>query len=562
MIAVFAMYVASIAVPNCPSTYHSQSFYRGAQSNAYEGLCEYRYTKIFECTWCCGGDCHVGCASGSCGPSNFDSLTPPIDCNIESWCECSHEFGHTCIERENVAYVGASQTTKLCVIVPCSCLNKRWTPPLERRFAPIVVKTTDSAKTTKLVPANTSPTSDPVHNYGDILCYQFIASKADDVTAVLKTSTYEGRCMNYPVGPAEPDTISDMVPDTVTEMSRNRWRLLAHWYEDDRSCFKIQRMISAGVTNLQIRVLDYAAEGDLSAWDSSGHEIPDPQQIPPDYERFKSTGDADSDGFTAWEEYRGFMDDYGQHWRLDSLQTDVYVYNHAAAISQENLNRAAYVVSLEVPFPNSFRMDWCPTEQGVYDDPRILDFKSHKLFYSSWLGGIEVDNPLCYPGYDASAVSPHGGHQGYIHLYDGEGPGLPEAGICLRDSAFPEPGGIGVLKIGVWTTPIWDWVIVRQGLPPAERPTVYDLVVQRFLNHELGHAFSLPHTPTDFPENGDFRCAMSYILSANDSTTSIYNRIPTTWETYAGQIGWEYWIDHVGNKDTYSYCNGEVRFRP
>lgn len=307
-------------------------------------------------------------------------------------------------------------------------------------------------------------------------------------------------------------------------------------------------------------VLDFAAEGDLyvySCVDTSLKAEIFPYKIPYDYDlRFKSNADPDQDGFTNWEEYRGFVDDSWSHFRLDPLQSDVFVYDYTMTnrITQTHYDRASQVAGA------MFTLVGCPTETGYFSAyPRILDFVANTHYLSPWFEVTETPNPLCYPGYNANVISPRGGHQGYIYVFDGYGPGGGELGICSHDPNYPVPGGVGTSSIVIWTSYIDEIVPNFQGLPNENHSTVEQLLYQRALNHELGHAFGLPHTLVDDPANGDFRCVMSYILV---NSASMYNCVPTTWESYQGQIGWGYWIESVGNQDTYDFCNGEVQFRP
>jgi len=517
---------------------HSQFAYLGANSSLLPGYCEYHYMWICEASsihHC--GECWTGCGAG-CGGCGWEGEEgyPPLSCWDGTWCGNTRSFYATC----TVLALGDSilcwgmQIGKFCALVPCACLGMTWTPPPCRRMAPRADKPCD---TLVLRPSDTPPTSDPVHKFGDRLCYQFYTTKTHNVTAVLKTSTYEGRCMNYPVGPAELDTISDMVPDTLPHGAPGHWDFLEHWFEGDRSCFKLKRTIIPGISDLYIRVLDYAAEGDLTAWDDSGHVIPDPQQIPPNYQRFKSTTDADSDGFTAWEEYRGFIIS-GVHHRLDSTRAQVFVHGLPSdyvgdmeSVTNYSIVNAADVES-KICCESLFKI-------------RFLDFKSHK--------GATMDtlNPLCEPGitpplnidWADQGIIP--GKPMGIEVSDSvvtSGDTVKMGWTWVTDASNPYPGGAGIARMVVYRGSVCyvlHTYIESEIMPAEDSAFVFEQKIKRVFFHEMGHAYNLLDAGSSCNRN----CVMKYETSAD--ILAFLNR----WSEYTWGTG-------------YGLCPGTRRLRP
>ncbi len=184
-------------------------------------------------------------------------------------------------------------------------------------------------------------TRDYLPQYGDSLCFTIVAYEDSAVVVQLVTSTYEGIAMNAPVplwytphpemDSVRQDTICDIVPDTLSPM-----RLHGPFFEGDTAYFSDTIFFDplTGVAqSLILRVQDYAAAGTLRAWLLNDPASNASEQIPFNFERFLSRSDSDSDGFSAWEEYRGFIlnpDSAKPHARLDSTHKDLFVLPDAA----------------------------------------------------------------------------------------------------------------------------------------------------------------------------------------------------------------------------------------
>lgn len=252
-----------------------------------------------------------------------------------------------------------------------------------------------------------SVTVAPFHSFGDTLLYDVFVSEAAPqmaVTVILKTSTYEGRCMNYPVGSAVGDTISDLYPaDTIN------WHLDSHWFSGDTSYFQLSRTCVVGVYPFNVVVRDYAAEGilEVKSTNSGTPAQGSPIYIPKDFERWKSTADPDSDGFTVWEEYRGFLRFFEDsvHTRLDSTVAEVFLTSSDSinqywswaltAIEGEYFLGARLLeygtISTLNPV-NAFVHSEAVIGGSYTIERNFCDFKSLKYDDESW-----KNNPLCTP---------------------------------------------------------------------------------------------------------------------------------------------------------------------
>ena len=229
--------------------------------------------------------------------------------------------------------------------------------------------------------------------YDETLCFLIKVNMPMAVIIRLKTSMYEGMCMNAAVPEAD-DQINDIVPYQVygcIEMSGQNGTFIAMEYMNPREpkC-------------LYVRVLDFAAEAGLEAWKSDDRSVHAEVEIPRDFDRFKSNADPDSDGFTNWEEYRGFMI-YDGNERTDSTNANVFVCLHCADIDWSRLLISAHVAGI----PQGY--NFISGTQGLVSDGRFLDYKSQ--YRDKW--GVWLSNSLCYPGY--TTPSSPSSHQACIH---------------------------------------------------------------------------------------------------------------------------------------------------
>lgn len=538
-------------------------------------LQELRVLSVWSFFYCLPPPCNcyenINCGGTSCGGlgDNPDICMEDTlfhrSCKVGS-CPPYGNYDHHFLCR-SAGLLESRGTAKTCILIDPECEdffndNENLSdskpiadPPEDNKPALLSVK-----------PADSSAASDPPFDFGDTLKYEITVSQQAikpgtdtvgvtgtvKVTCILKVSTYEGRCMNYPaltVG----DTIADIYPDTSVSDTLG-WKLIAQWFDSSRKCFRLEKKCRAGVNYVTFSVRDYAPEGDLEVFLSEDTtEVADgsPLKIPPDYETWKSTSDFDQDGFTVWEEYRGFIL-AGSIRRLDSLFSDVFLWNHTTDITSSYIDRAATVSGLD-SFCTLLGPVAPPSE--TFQTERFLDFKRKKFVSSSY-----AENSLCLPGYTPPSNFP--GDQGYIHFYSGEGGGGENgiAGECFRDADYPQPGGVGVDAVWVYTNYLNIAVNSYSGMNGNEA-TVYSQLLQRVVNHELGHAFGLSH-PTSPAYNGTYSCVMSYVL--NDSSDWTENRIPNTWPTSEPtvRLGWAQWIQLVGPEDSYESCVGTVRYRP
>ncbi|MBU1636132.1 hypothetical protein KKC97_00510, partial [bacterium] len=126
--------------------------------------------------------------------------------------------------------------------------------------------------------------------------------------------------MNAPV----PDDQSEKKADMILEGAA----LPPLYRYHTASCSLIVTLEADEPYEVYVRLLDYAAEGSISAvqvFDNRVRGVPATVpngggtsiKIPQGYQDWKSDADPDSDGLTLWEEYRGFRCLDGSHLRLD-----------------------------------------------------------------------------------------------------------------------------------------------------------------------------------------------------------------------------------------------------
>jgi hypothetical protein len=259
---------------------------------------------------CCsaGGEHHGACYS------NGTSLIAPDHTFVCGMCKCTTAPGY-CVDYDCLANKDSSgqsgqtghgewEGIGYLELTPCSS-NPDTTADSSRLYLPM---------------------------YGDTLCYKVTVSRPMRVDVLFNTSTYEGMAMNAPV-PAGEDTLDD-----VLLLADASWAKDSSWFEGDRGYTRLHRGMDKGeVAYLNLRLLDYAAEAELFAAQSGflrlkdyGGHVVVPYIADTTHSRhfnFRSVADADSDGLTQWEEYRGFMvplPDTVVHYRFtDSLVSSV-----------------------------------------------------------------------------------------------------------------------------------------------------------------------------------------------------------------------------------------------
>lgn len=378
-----------------------------------------------------------------------------------------------------------------------------------------------------LRPMPGSKAEDSLHAFGDVLPYQFLFTAPLPVRAWLTTSTYEGRCMNYPVnygGTTELDTISDMVPDSLT----GGWHLVNRWHHDDRSCYLVERTCPTGFSYLNLRVLDYAAEGDLVAYraDNELYILYDSQKIPRNYEQFRSRSDSDSDGFTAWEEHRGFKGIGGQDFvRLDTNQAEMLVDNGYAYLQGATLD--TFQTMCECSVINCHGIPFVCFETS--DDSReFVDYESNH-FSKVGNDGEWVADTLCDPGYnpprspDAPGSEIADVDQGIIRivpsygLHGGMGSYTCGATDQLPRGTSPLPGGDacnGILMYETSLDSLVRWLWLNGGLQLSDTHAVRALYSTRNVYHEFGHAQGIIHHHPDSTA-GLWQCVMKYTAQSD-----------------------------------------------
>jgi hypothetical protein len=249
-------------------------------------------------------------------------------------------------------------------------------------------------------PCLDSPNADP--NYlpifgDDMVCYEVHAEHEGDVTASIASSTYEGIAMNAGLTPAINDSFADVIPIQTGWSWIFQDDSLHHFYAQAEANFADVTHFSAGQTmKIALKVLDWGATARITA--TGGGSLGGCQAIayfPKSYDLVRSNADPDSDGFTTFEEYRGFMGIGGQGYsRLDPNRPEMLVADYSQYLQGEILDTfqtmcACSVINCyDIPFEN-IRM--------IGDNRKFVDFQSRELFDndSTW-----VLNPLCDAGFN------------------------------------------------------------------------------------------------------------------------------------------------------------------
>jgi hypothetical protein len=413
------------------------------------------------------------------------------------------------------------------------------------------------------------------------------------VTVVLSSSTYEGIAMNAPQPPGDTNTTSDVIP-----IFEDGWTFYGHDYQGGFSRWHASRQIDAGEeVEFHVRVLDYAAEARIYVGSADSLAWSRMNFIPLYVLPWLSNADADSDGFTVWEEYRGFMtvvDDDPVHARLDTATKELFVH-------QDGSLDDSLIADLESePFLDATLIEVGPGV-GTYTDPLFetfngfallryfLDFNSHVFHATQW-----IQNTMCTPSglesfpwewaqghpiiedADIALVMVHtddeheppadtmqaGDTEGYIV------PG-PARDACGQVPHYPGGGGCGGVTI------FSRGIVNYFELEILAHPAYFDLwpnfendcrtlfVGQQFrraVAHEFGHVIGIDHHCTDTPGTEDaglwsIGCVMKYPNRFD------FPRHASLWTNFLhGPYGTGYWND--GQDQFQWHCRDERAFRP
>lgn len=286
-------------------------------------------------------------------------------------------------------------------------------------------------------------------------------------------------------------------------------------------------------------------------------------KLPPNYEQWKSTADADSDGFSVWEEYRGFdfwMDNVTVHERLDTNLTELVFqaddgmqtgysdafdklqsseFTNVALVSFGDINSNVFesTDTPEVLPPGP------PDGQPAYDGDLVrnfIDFESDHFVESDW-----IHNELCTP--PGMETFPWGENRSTIDIADIAIIGLEidhstlhptllgqtrpyyivETSIRQNEDCAPViqyPGGGGCGGIKIYEDNLHNHVDGLVADPQYNFPTQppWDLIpyfkiqrTSRTITHEFGHAFGINHhCPNNYV--GNRLCVMKYLFTPDD----------------------------------------------
>lgn len=384
--------------------------------------------------------------------------------------------------------------------------------------------------------------------YDSVLVYELRASHPMTVEIELGCSMYEGIAMNAPVPDDESEKKADMKLIGAGDPR----------YSSHTAIYTMQRDLEADEPlEVEVKMLDYAAKGRLRACQIfrdgdrvlHGRPAEKPQEIPRAYDVWLSNADPDSDGFTLWEEYRGFVCLDSTHFRLDLdtiktrrhiilLDPDTMVFKDTH-ITVDYIDRLQQMMGCSLLYPNtdSARMAGCSLvvifkdtastlmtdtiDGGFVDDvsgdPYNWEFYERiDRYQGRWnetLNRWEPDT-LTNPHYIRPA--PYDSN-GFVRASDQVAIRLSKLefdeayGLCFHKTSYGICGNAGItysldLLIND-VTRLWPPDTTNGGTGGGWDPyphlyhSVLKIDLRRLLAHELGHAINAPdhgyHGPRD-----------------------------------------------------------------
>ncbi|RPH95261.1 hypothetical protein EHM69_04895 [candidate division KSB1 bacterium] len=399
--------------------------------------------------------------------------------------------------------------------------------------------------------------------------------------------------MNAPVPPNESDIKSDMVPIL------NGWSMDSSRFRDNKSHFYFSRLFSADMPEkMYVRVLDYAAEGKLRVRraDFWGHFSSEWVEIPKNHEQFCSSADPDSDGFTRWEEYRGFCNNDGSHFRLD-LDTTAANTRRQIIISDPTslldtlpvrgfVTRLQEMMACSLVIKDSIKSNsmWAgcgwegiPQSWGYF---LCIDAKN-----GIWDAGSNAwePNPLTiplprysHPAPSDSSSFTRSADQVAIRIFYNDEAG--DYGVSCHVFGDPPDWGYGICGNGGIDLR-YDLVmdkILREWWPdgsngshfndrdfPGLRDSVITICLRRTVAHEFGHVINVPyHVPNQYDGNNKM-CVMlnemqwADIHTLGTSTDWWWNDWVAVWRDIRSNPNhrWGYMDDNL-------HCVDSIRYRP
>jgi hypothetical protein len=412
--------------------------------------------------------------------------------------------------------------------------------------------------------------------YGDDVCYTVQVSHTMTVIATVLSSTYEGIAMNAPQPPGDTNTTSDVIP-----IFEDGWTFHGHDYQGGFSRWHASRLINAGEeVEFHVRVLDYAAEARIYVGSADSLAWSRMNFIPLYALPWLSNADADSDGFTVWEEYRGFCNADSSHFRLDtslsSVRREVLLIDDGGFFVQFSLDEA-FRIRLQEMSACSLVLQPTLVTFGVSDSNHFTWDRLDR-FQSSW-DADEADwqglPGLTFPGYNHASPIPSWGLCEYERGFD-------QVAIRLTNVQVSDTSEVGHVN-HVFGGPDWGFGICgnagvamdfnRIETTVRSWPHLYDyhmreyfqvlaICQERTVAHEFGHVLNVTDHCGPSPCN---QC------TGSDSKCVLYNEMMCPVDPNPGIDYWPDWVqqfkDGVGSgawdyKSDDRGCRSQLRYRP